>query len=670
MRATIFVAVVAALLTAGARAEDNGADWPSYAGTAEDHYSPLRQIDDQNVARLGLAWSYDIDTTPNAYSAPIAVDGILYFGAGYSVIHAIDARTGKLLWKYDPEAPKAAGQKMRAAWGIRGIAFADGRIFTGTIDGRLIALDAKSGKLLWSAMTVEADDPRYIAGPPRVFDGKVVIGHGGGDFAPVRGYVTAYDAATGKQLWRFYTVPGDPAKGFENDAMAMAASSWTGEWWKFGGGGTVWNAIAYDPKFNRLYFGTGNGAPWNRKIRSPGGGDNLFICSIVALDADTGKYVWHYQLSPGDVWDFDADLDIELADLTVGGKKRSVILQAAKNGFFYVIDRADGKLLWAEKFARADWAERIDLETGRPVENPAARFADGKPVALFPSPTGAHGIDAMSFSPVTGLAYIPVNEQGRIYADPPGDLKKWRYPAGEMITTGVDTKPLPDAHSASALIAWDPVKQQPVWRVPLTAIRNGGTAATAGNLVFQGRTDGDLVAYAADTGKRLWSFGAQTAVMAQPITYLAGGRQFVTVIAGSRNVSATGLKTEWNYYTQKWRVLTFALDGTAKLPPEDKRDLALMDDPQFAIDPTKVAIGKTVFAQRCANCHGAAAISGGAAPDLRKAAGPMSFETLVEVVRNGALRERGMPRFEELTDPELEGLQHYVRQRAREGLTG
>jgi quinohemoprotein ethanol dehydrogenase len=276
----------------------------------------------------------------------------------------------------------------------------------------------------------------------------------------------------------------------------------------------------------------------------------------------------------------------------------------------------------------------------------------------------------MSFSPATRLAYIPVNEQGRIYGDPPGDLKNWHHATGEVISTGVDTRPLPDTVSSSALIAWDPVKQKQMWRAPHTAVRNGGTVATAGNLIFQGQLAGDFVAYAADTGKKLWSFYAQTGVMAQPITYSAGGKQFVTVIAGSRNVGATGLKTEWNYYTQKWRVLTFALDGTATLPPEDKREPPLMDDPQFAIDPAKVAIGKTVFAQRCANCHGGAVVSGGAAPDLRRAAGPLSLESLVEILKNGALRNRGMPRFEELTTPEIEGLQHYIRQRARDGLAG
>ena len=280
--------------------EADGTNWAAFGRTfSANHYSPLAQINDGNVAKLGLAWSYDIPPVPSVFTEPLAVDGVLYFAVGLSVVHAMDAKTGKLLWQYDPEIHKTAGEKMRVSWaGVRGIAYWKGKVYTGTTEGRLIALDANTGKPIWSVQTLKDGDGRYVSGPPWIFNGKVAIGHGGADFNLVRGYVTAYDAETGKQAWRFYTVPGDPAKGFENSAMAMAAKTWTGEWWKFGGGGTVWHAMAYDPKYNRLYVGTGNGTPWNQKIRSPGGGDNLFLCSIVALDADTGDYVWHYQVNP------------------------------------------------------------------------------------------------------------------------------------------------------------------------------------------------------------------------------------------------------------------------------------------------------------------------------------------------------------------------------------
>lgn len=328
-----FLALLAACAPSG-QARRDGTDWPGYGGIDENHYSPLKDINGHNVGRLGLAWYQDIDGGGSSLTAPIAVDGILYYASGYSVVHAVDAATGHELWTYDPQSWKVADQKMRGAWGSRGIAYDNGAVYVGTIDGRLIAINARTGHRLWSTQTIGKDDERYISGAPWVFNGKVLIGHGGADFAPIRGYVTAYDQKTGKQLWRFYTVPGDPKLGFENKAMAMAAKTWTGEWWKYGGGGTAWNAMAYDPKYNRIYIGVGNGSPWNQKIRSPGGGDNLFLCSIVALDADTGEYVWHYQTNPGETWDFNSAMDMELARLKIDGRERDVLMHAPKNGFF------------------------------------------------------------------------------------------------------------------------------------------------------------------------------------------------------------------------------------------------------------------------------------------------------------------------------------------------
>ena len=658
----------------GGADSDHGRNWPSYGGDfTEDHFSPLTAINDHTIGRLGLAWFYDLDARPNAFSAPLAVDGVLYFGAGYSVLHAMDARTGRLLWRFDPRAAEAAGEKMRGAWGIRGIAYAEGRLFAGTIDGRLLAVDARTGRLLWSVMTVDPHDGRYITGPPWVFNGKVVIGHGGADFAPVRGYVTAYAAASGHQLWRFYTVPGDPAKGFENAAMAMAAKTWTGEWWKFGGGGTVWNAMAYDPRFNRVYIGVGNGAPWNRKIRSPGGGDNLFLASIVALDADTGAYVWHYQVNPGESWDYVADMDIELADLAIGGRMRPVILHAPKNGFFYVIDRETGRLISAEKFVpTVNWAERIDPASGRPVEIPAARFPDGRPFLMYPSPVGAHSVEAMSFNPGTGLAYIPAIEQGRVYVDPPGGVKDWQFTPGEVINNGIGRPPpsMQVPPGSNALLAWDPVRQRAAWSVPLPGPKNGATMTTAGNLVFQGNIRGELVAYGADSGTPLWTFDAQNGVMAQPITYLAGGRQYVTVLTGWRLSTSPGPGLEWDYVQQKRRVLTFALDAAATLPPADRSPRPFLDDPAFVVDPAQADLGATVFASRCSICHGAELRAGGAAPELRKSGVPLAVAGLYAVLHDGALVHNGMPRFAELSAAEIAGLQHYIRRQARAALAG
>lgn len=660
-----------ALLAATPPAPD--VNWASYGGPDENHYSPLAQINAGNVKQLGLAWYKDINDGGSALSAPIAVDGVVYYASGLSHIRAVDAATGRELWHYDAQTWKVAGHKMRGAWGIRGLAYDKGQIFFGTMDGRLIALNAKTGRPAWQSMTIQPDDERYISGPPWVFRGKVIIGHGGADFAPIRGYVTAYDQKTGKQLWRFYTVPGDPAKGFENKAMEMAAKTWNGEWWRYGGGGTVWNAMAYDPRFNRIYIGIGNGSPWNRKIRSPGGGDNLFLCSIVALDADTGEYVWHYQTNPGETWDFNSAMDIELTDMVVGGQKRPVLMHAPKNGFVYVIDRESGKLISAKNIVPVNWAKGIDIATGRPIENPEARYPDGRPAVVYPSPFGAHNIEAMSYNPATGLLYIPTMDQGRVYVDPESGLAGWRHLDGQRLSTGTGAPPpgvAPDRAATSFLLAWNPATQSEAWRIPMPGIRGGGgTASTAGGLLFAGNAGGTFDAYAAATGRKLWSFNAQTAVMAQPITYRAHGRQYVSVIAGARFASATGLPREWNYRTQQWRLLTFALGGRARLPRAAQVETPALDDPGFAPVAARVAAGNGAFAQRCSICHGAATVSGGTAPDLAQSPMAMDAASFRAVLHDGLLRERGMPQFEELSDGEIEDLRHYIRQRARERLS-
>jgi quinohemoprotein ethanol dehydrogenase len=607
----------------------------------------------------------------NTFEAPLAVDGVLYFAVGYSVVHAIDAHTGKLLWRYDPKAPEAAGRKLRAGWGNRGIAYWKGMVYTGTHDGRLIAIDARTGKLVWTVLTTEKGDSRYITGVPWVFNDKVVIGHSGGDYEPVRGYITAYDARTGKRLWRFYTVPGDPKLPPENAAMAMAAKTWSGDWWRYGGtGGTVWQAMAYDPEFNRLYFGTGNGWPWNTRIRG-GNGDNLFLASIVAVDADTGKYAWHYQVVPSEIWDFDATSDMALATLSINGERRPVLMQAGKNGFFYVLDRRNGKLLSANNFSRVTWADHIDLATGRPVEKPEARFDASGPQVIFPGAVGAHAIYAMSFNHDTGLAYIPTTELGWVYAYPAGDPLAWKPNPGMVTNTGLGqpAKPLVVPPGKNALVAWDPVKQREVWSVPLKGTLNGSTMTTAGNLVMQGQVTGELSIYAADTGRKLWSFDAQTGVMAQPITYLVNGRQYITVISGWRGQGgSSGVQPDWEYRLQPRRVLTFTLDGTSSLPAVVERSTPVVDDQAFAIDPSKVALGDPLYSAHCRLCHGGGAVSGGTAPDLRKSPLPLSLDALSAVVRDGALVPHGMPRFAEFTPAELAGLQHYIRQQARAAL--
>ncbi|WP_082545448.1 MULTISPECIES: PQQ-dependent dehydrogenase, methanol/ethanol family [unclassified Sphingomonas] len=648
----------------------DGRDWPAFGRTyGEQHYSPLTQVNRDTVKRLGLVWSLDLPAG-NPATGPVEVGGVVYLASGYSVIRAIDVRTGKLLWTYDPKAPEAAGHKLRQGWGSRGIAYWNGKLYTGTQDGRLIAVDAKTGKPVWSAMTVGKDDGRFISGPPRVFDGMVIIGHGGGDVGPVlRGYVTAYDAETGKQAWRFHTVPGNPADGFENDAMRMAAKTWSGEWWKYGGGGTVWNAITYDGESKTIFLGTGNGFPWNRKIRSAGKGDNLFLCSIVALDARTGRYKWHYQINPGESWDFNAAMDMELADLVIDGKARKVLMTAPKNGFFYVIDRTDGKLISAKPFVATSWAKRIDLKTGRPVEEPNIRYEDG-PVTFRPTPVGAHSWPPMAYSPQSGLAYIPAIDMQVTYDDRGIDRKNWKPAEGMALNYGVRIavgKARP-SDTTGYLVAWNPVTQKEAWRLPMSAHFNGGLMATAGGLVFQGHPDSTFTAYDAKTGRIAWNYDAKAPVVAPPISYSVDGRQYVTVISGMGTSGGMfgPLLTQFgiDYRTQARRVLTFALDGKATLPAKIPYTPRAVDDPDFRRDPAKVAAGGETFDMRCAVCHGGLAIPGGTAPDLRTSAIILDADAFASVVHDGVLVPNGMPRFEELTAGQRDDLRHYLRSRA------
>jgi quinohemoprotein ethanol dehydrogenase len=646
-------------------------DWPIYGRTfGEQHYSPLADIDDRNVGRLNLAWSMDLGVG-NPVTMPIEVGGTLYFASGLSIVHAVDAATGKLLWRYDPRVADHIGRELRATWGgVRGVAWWNGKIYTATADGRLIAIDAKTGRPVWSVQSTIKGDGRFITGAPRVFRGKVIIGQGGGDVTPLRGYATAYDTETGKQLWRFFIVPGDPKKGFENKAMEMAAKTWSGEWWRFGGGGEPWNSYTYDPETNTILIGTGNGFPWNHKVRSAGKGDNLFLCSMVAVDADTGAYKWHYQYNPGESSDYNAAMDMELADLTIDGKPRKVVMSAPKNGFLYVIDRTNGQLISAEKIAHVNWAKRIDLKTGRPVENPAARFPNGTEFQMYPSANGAHSWMPMAYSPKTRLLYIPKIEHGMTVSDRGVDLKNWK--PGPMMGVAVNFGPAKTPtpyENTSALLAWDPATQKQRWKIDTRGGWNSGILATAGNLVFQGQLDGRFSAYAGDSGKELWHFMTQNAMLAAPITYRAGGKQYVTVIVGMGTSVDVFTKSfggiSFDNRTQKKRVLTFVLDGTAKLPPAPPPFVVKpIADPTYKPDPALAAEGMPLYMVNCTLCHGWEAIAGGGAPDLRASAVPQSADQFAAIVRGGALVENSMPRFEEFADADLAAIRQYLRSRA------
>lgn len=655
--------------------DTDGRNWSTYGRTFSNwHASPLADINEQNIDRLGLAWSLELPGITNGATVPLAVDGVLYFTVGQSMVHAVDAVSGRLLWRHDPEVTRVAGHKLRYTWGPRGLAVWKDKVYVGTTDGRLIALDARSGRQVWSTLTVTPEDTLTLTGPPRVFGGLVVIGNAGSEWGAVRGYVSAYDAETGELRWRFHTVPGNPADGFEDEAMEMAAKTWTGEWWKLGGGGTVWHAITYDPKYHRLYVGTGNGAPWNRKVRSPEGGDNLFLCSVIALDADTGRYLWHYQTVPGETWDYNSSMDITLATVEVAGEPREVILHAPKNGFFYVLDRATGKLLSAEKSGKATWAERIDLETGRPVEAPGVRYEES-PALIWPGGIGSHNWHPMSFHPGTGLVFIPTMEIAGLYDDKGVDRKRFTMVRGDLNTGLVEfTGDAPPDAGRSALIAWDPAAQREVWRTDTPGLWNGGTLSTAGGLVFQGQSDGMLNAYAAANGQRLWSFDAKMGITGAPITYEVDGRQYVSVVAGwgaagPAFFGSLSAQHGWQARVHPHRVLTFVLDGKASLPLTPPPIVAKpVDDPALKIDPALAARGESLYARRCNACHGLAAVAGGFAPDLRASPVGLSTESFRAVVQGGALELAGMPRFAEFSDEEVEALRHYLRRRARESL--
>jgi len=648
-------------------------DWPMPGRTADEgHHSPLDQISAANVAGLKLAWYVDLDVN-SANTIPIAVDGIVYVAAGMSIVHAIDGTTGDILWRYDPEVGMAAGDKLRFAWGIRGLTYDRGRLFVGTQDGRLIAIDAKTGTLLWSAQTTEPDDARYITGAPRVIGDNVIIGHGGAEFGPVRGYVTAYNTSTGKQAWRFWTVPGNPADGFENETMRKAAATWSGRWWDYGGGGgTVWSGITYDPEYDRVYIGVGNAGPWNWKVRNPGGGDNLFLASIVALDAKTGEYAWHYQVNPNDAWDYSAAMDMVTATLTIDGRPRKVLMQAPKNGFFYVIDRDTGKPISAEKVVRATWASGIDLKTGRPIETPNIRY-ETKPSTLWPSMFGGHNFQAMAFHPGTKLVYLSTLDLGATWSDEGFDAS-WR-PRKSMnnagLKIGLEMPPKLD----TTLTAWDPVRQRKVWEVPTPTGWGPGVMSTGGGLVFQGQMDGRFTAWRAEDGQRLWQHDAGVSVTGTPISYAAKGTQYVAVIAappvGSAEMMAGKAGLIWDYRAFPRRLMGFSLTGRATAPalprPGSPPPMPAPDAPS---DPALAKQGQALFMGRCLTCHGSGAIAAGAGPDLRASEIPLSAEAFAAVVSEGALRPRGMPRFGELSATDVEALRHFVRSQAEAALAG
>lgn len=648
--------------------DQDSANWIMYGRTYDDHrYSPLKQIDEQSAGKLGLAWSRELGTTRGLEGTPLVKDGVIYITSSWSMVYALDAKTGQLRWTHDPKVDRTRAYFLCCDVVNRGVALYKGKVYVGTLDGRLIALDEKTGAPVWSVATTDGDKPYSITSAPRIAKGLVVIGNAGAEYG-VRGYISAYDAETGKMAWRTYTVPGDPSKGFESKAMEDAAKTWSGEWWKVGGGGTTWEGIVYDPELDLLYFGTGNPTTWYRGIR--GKGDNLYAASIVAVRASNGELAWYFQNTPGDSWDYDSTQPLLKADLTIGGRARKVIMQANKNGFFYVLDRATGEFISGVPFVSGvSWANGLDPKTGRPNEIPG--LAEMKPAIVSPDAGGAHNWNPMAFHPSTGLVYFAAKAGTQMLHVPNAN---WKYDpnrdnvGGDSMYDGplnakVDAMPAPSGQ----LVAWDPVQQKAAWTAPYPVVEGGGVLATAGNLVMQGRADGILAAYRATDGKQLWSFDAGTGIMGPPVTYTVDGVQYVTVLAGWGGPNA-------QYNTPRWgnvkfgygRILTFTLNGTGKLNPPP---FGHKEPPAPAIttkaSPQQVHQGQLLFNANCAGCHGLNA-GAGSLPDLRYAS-KENLEGLEGIVLGGSRAAQGMPSFQKILNPaQVRLIQAYIVSRAQE----
>jgi quinohemoprotein ethanol dehydrogenase len=650
-------------------------NWLAHGRTyGEQRFSPLSKINAENVKDLGLTWSYDTDTIRGLESSPIVVDGVMFATGSWSVVYALDAKTGEELWTYDPEVPREWGRKACCDVVNRGVAVWKGRVYVGTLDGRLISLDAKTGKPVWDINTIDRTRPYTITGAPRVVKDKVIIGNGGAELG-VRGYITAYDADTGRQLWRFYTVPGDPRVPVEahNQHLKAALPTWkeaqTGwKYWEVGGGGTVWDSMVFDPDLDLLYIGTGNGSPWSRYMRSPGGGDNLYLSSIVAIKPETGEMAWYFQTTPGDNWDYTATQGLILSDLEINGTIRKVIMQAPKNGFYYVIDRATGEFISGQNYIPVTWAKGLDAK-GRPVEDPALAYNKSAKM-IQPSPHGGHNWQPMAFNPQTKLTYIPVQLTPQLFmADQKREVKPGVWNTGldfggmaKLTVAAIASgQPLPTAEGW--IVAWDPIGQKEVWRAKHPTFWNGGVLTTAGNLVFQGSGDGMFTAWKADTGEEVWKVDAKTGIIAPPVTYAVDGEQYVAVLAGWGGAViafAPEPATAIQKYGNQGKIFAFKLGGQKTIDVPATPRTPMEKPPAQTASAAVVAKGEGVFHRYCAVCHGFLAMSAGEVPDLRYSA-PETYARYNEIVLEGERKHNGMASFsDQINEEDVKAIRAYV----------
>lgn len=656
------------------------------------HYSPLDVINGENVDRLGLAWEFATQTARGMEATPIMADGVMYTSGVAGRVYALDAATGKLLWRFEPQVDGKVNRGACCDMVNRGVAVWQGRVYVAAFDGILYALDATDGSVAWQVQTIDDKQRGYsVTGAPQIAGDVVVIGNGGAEF-DARGYITAYHLATGEQAWRFYTVPGSPDQPYEHPELEAAARTWDpASRWEFGMGGTVWDSMVYDPGLNLLYVGTGNAAPWNRKLRSPKGGDNLYLASILAINPDTGRLVWHYQQVPGEQWDFTATQHLLLATLELDGAPRKVLMTAPKNGFFYVLDRESGELLSAEKYAAVTWATHVDMQTGRPVEDSAAAdYGDGKPKLVFPSPIGAHNWNPMSYSPRTGLVYIPTIHVGALFASPrgtpewlPGRMNTnvqvgFSFQLADPASLPPDLAPLadprflatqPEVNPSAALKAWDPVKHEFVWSFQNSSFMDhGGVLSTGGGLVVQGGLDGILRVFRDTDGELLKQIEVGTAMIAAPMTYSIDGVQYIAILAGSGGGGWSSWLPQNIAFTKgnANRILAFRLDGgPTPVPPDLAPPGPIPEPPAQTGTAADIAAGAQIFAANCRSCHTNAWPA--PVPDLRRTTAA-THSAFKQIVLQGALQARGMPAFGDvLTEQDAEQVQAYILSLAHEG---
>ena len=651
-------------------------EWPVHGlNQAETRHSDLSQINRKNIKNLGLTWYFETGSKRGLEATPLVIDGTIYFSGTWSKVFANDAKTGEPIWEFDPKVPRFQGANACCDVVNRGVAAWGDSIIFGTIDGRLISLNRFDGSVNWDVMTVDPNKPYTITGAPRILNKKVVIGNGGAEYG-VRGYVTAYDVEDGSQSWRFYTVPGDPKKPYENEAMRMAAQTWSGDvYWKTGGGGTVWDSMTFDPELNLLYLGVGNGSPWNRHVRSPGGGDNLFLSSIVAVNADNGNYVWHYQTTPGDTWDYTATQHMILADIVFRNKTRKVLMQAPKNGFFYVIDRVTGELLSAKNYVPITWASRVDLENGRPIETENAdHFEDSQLTA--PAAFGGHNWHPMAFNPIEQLVYIPAIQAMQDYSTDTNyqhvEGPHWNLGQGSSENNPFSPASLPSELFGAVyrklmrgqLIAWDPVLEEERWRVPHNTMWNGGVLSTQGGLIFQGTGDARLVAYRSDTGEKLWETKTDTGIIAPPITYQIDGEQYVAVMAGWGG--AIGLMISDNEESiGTGRLLVYKLGASEELPSSSPT-YHLPEPPMRIVDSDSIDRGAALYETHCQRCHGIGLGPQNIVKDLRYM-NEATHTLFDDIVLRGLLKNIGMISFNEILEQkDTQDIHNYLIERSND----